>query len=148
MHTPRSAFAALVAALVFLAPAAIRADADHEELTHRAIRISTRLHPENLAIQADEALIWVNYGRHIARVSFDQAVAQNLKCAGRATFTLDGSRLVSREIQAQQFVSLCKLAPGTYGYRVVLYSGPGAAPPGPNRTLEGTITVTAITVTE
>ena len=142
MHTPRNTFAAVVAALVFLAPSAIRADADHEKLTHRAIRISTRLHPENVAIHTQDALIWVNYGRHLARVSFDEAVAKDLKCAQRATFTLDGSRLVSPEIQARQFVSLCQLAPGTYGYRVALYSGSGSAPPSPERTLEGTITVT------
>ncbi len=142
MHAPRSAVAALPALLLLLAPAATQADVDHQELPHRTIRISSTLHPENLTIQGDEALIWVNYGRLIARVSFDEAVAQNLKCAQRASFASDGSRLVSPKIQAQQFVSLCQLAPGTYGYRVVLYSGRGAAPPGPERRLEGTITVT------
>ena len=141
MHIPKGAIAALGAALVLLAPSAIRADTDHASRTHRAIRISSGgLHPEHQTIKADQALMWVNYDSRIARVSFDPSVAKNLKCAQRTTFTLDGSQLVSPEIQSQQFASLCQFAPGTYAYRLALYEGTGGALD-PERTLEGTITV-------
>ncbi len=80
-------------------------------------------------------------GRRCAwSITSPKKVAADIKCAERATFTLDGSRLVSPKVQAQQFASLCQLAPGTYSYRVALSEGPGARP-GPERRLEGTITV-------
>ncbi len=115
-------------ALLTTAPAAGAADpVDHFEHRHRSVRISSgRIHPEVLRIQPNDALIWVNYSRLVARVSFDKSVAAKLQCNSRSAFRTIGDRLLSSRIQGSQFASICSLSPGEYTYRVDLYAGPGA----------------------
>jgi hypothetical protein len=124
MTIPRLMIAALVAALALPAWGA-RAASDHTDHAHSVIRIGSRLHPEQAQVSPDDALIWVNYSSRVARVVFAADVAKNLKCESASSFTLDGDRLVSRDIQASQFASLCRLAPGEYTYEIELFSGAG-----------------------
>ena len=91
---------------------------------------------------ADDALAWANYSSRIARVVFDAEVAKRMKCRSATSFTLAGDRLISRDIQATQFASLCQLAQGEYAYNVELFAGSGSSGfAGVDRTLQGRITV-------
>ncbi len=133
---------AAAVAVAILAFAAARA-ADHESANHQTVRIGgAAVHPVTVTLASGDALAWVNYSSRIARVSFDRSVAEKIRCAQRASFTLDGERLVSPQIQATQFASLCMLAPGSYEYRVELSSGAGTGGSGgPERTFTGRVDV-------
>jgi hypothetical protein len=141
MRTRRTLAAAVAAVAIALAGAA--GGVDHEAESHSTVRIGGgSVHPQTLTMASSDALLWANYSSRIARVSFDRAVAEKIRCAQRASFTLDGDRLASPQIQANQFASLCKLAPGTYEYRVELFAGAGTGGAGgPERTFTGKIVV-------
>ena len=100
-----------------------------------------RVRPEVQTIGSDDALGWLNYTSRIARVSFDKEVGKHLTCTSPGSFRIDGERLVSGQIQATQFATLCNLAPGEYEYQVTLSSGAGTTG-APERTLGGRIVVT------
>jgi hypothetical protein len=123
--------ATLVAALAVAAsleprPAAAAERSDHADHRHQLVRIfEGRVRPDVQRIQSDDALGWLNYTSRIARVSFDAEVAKKLTCTSPGSFHVDGDRLVSGDIQATQFVTLCNLAPGEYEYQVTLRSGIG-----------------------
>ncbi len=143
LRTFAPAFAALCA--LTLAPAFAADEPDHMEHRHSTVRISaSRLHPKVQRIHTDDALAWINYSPRSARILFDGSVATKLACRSRASFTIDGDRLVSSRIQGRQFASLCQLAPGEYAYTVELGSstGEGFGAGGVSRTLKGTIIVT------
>jgi hypothetical protein len=115
---------------VLAGPIAARADA-HDEDDHAhapTVFVSIQqghVRPEEQKITAGEAFGWRNYTSKIARVSFDKDVAKHLTCKSQGTFRLAGDRLESGDIQAQQFATLCSLAPGAYDYKVELRSGIG-----------------------
>lgn len=139
MTRPR--FAALVAVALFAFGAT--SEPDHAGIDHEFVRISgSGLRPETVEVAGETAIAWVNYGSRVARVSFDRSVAEKIACKSRASFTLDGDRLVSPRIQGSSFASLCQLAPGSYDYRVELFAGEGTGGAGtPERTLVGKIVV-------
>ncbi len=142
MKRQRSRLVALIAACALFAVGALE-EADHAGIDHEFVRISgSGLRPETVEVQSASALAWVNYGSRVARVSFDKSVAQKIACKSRASFTLDGERLVSPRIQGSSFASLCMLAPGTYDYRVELFAGDGTGGASvPERTLAGKLVV-------
>lgn len=132
----------LLALALLLAPAATaRAEADHADHEHQLIRISEhRVRPDVQKIHAGDAIGWLNYSSRIARVSFDREVGKKLTCTSPGSFRIDGERLVSGDIQATQFATLCNLAPGEYDYQVTLRSGIGAGQGG-EKTIDGKIVV-------
>ncbi len=131
-----------VAVLSLLAATARAEDPDHVDLEHRLVRIgATSLHPETLTFDAGDGFGWINYSDEIATVSFPAAIGQKLFCKQKTSFHLSGDHLVSGDIQARQFVTLCSLAPGEYPYRVMLRAGIGGSGPGAGRTLEGRLVV-------
>ena len=114
----------LFLALIFGPSSSFGAEPDHAEHNHRVARIlETRIHPKTIEIHSTDALGWVNYSSKRARISFDAEVAKSMTCRSKGTFHLDGPRLTSNDIQATQFASLCRLAPGEYEYRVELRAG-------------------------
>ncbi len=118
----------LAAALCFVAPAAVRAQepADLGEAHHVFVTIlQGRLKPETQTLKAGDAVGWLNYSDKIARVSFDKEVAKQMVCKKEGSFRLNGDRLESTNIQAQQFATLCVLSKGTYEYKVDLFTGAG-----------------------
>ncbi len=132
----------LVLALIFGPSLSLGAEPDHAERDHRMARIlETRVSPKVIEIHSADAIGWLNYSSKRARISFDAEVAKNLTCRSRGTFHLDGPRLVSNDIQATQFASLCSLAPGEYEYRVELGSGIGGAGASIGKSFTGKIIV-------
>ena len=141
---PRSLrFLALAAGAALLLPAPAPAEeSDHADHEHQLIRIfEGRVRPGVQTIDSKDALGWLNYTSKIARISFDKEVAKHLTCTSPGSFRLDGERLVSGDIQATQFATLCNLAPGEYAYRVTLFSGIGTTAGG-EKHLDGKIVVT------
>ena len=60
---------------------------DHVEYEHRFVRITaTRVRPETLAVESDQAIGWVNYSSQIARVSFDEEIAEKMTCRSPGGF--------------------------------------------------------------
>ena len=132
----------LVLALIFGPSLSLGAEPDHAEHNHRMARIlETRVHPKVIKIHSADAIGWLNYSSQRARISFDAEVAKNLICRSRGTFHLDGPRLVSNDIQATQFASLCNLAPGEYEYRVELRAGLGGSGASIGKSFTGKIIV-------
>jgi hypothetical protein len=113
------------------------------DASYRFVQIQNgRVHPRVLRIRAGEPLGWVNYSSKIARVSFERDVGKRLVCDTRTSFSLTGERLESQDIQARQFASMCRLAPGEYAYRVDLRNGAGGMGSGAvSRRLEGRVIV-------
>ena len=131
--------AALVA--LFAAGPLVAEDSDHAEHRHQMIRIfEGRVRPAVQTMKTTDALGWLNYTSRIARVSFAKDVAKKLTCTSPGSFRLDGERLISGDIQATQFATLCSLAPGEYDYRVTLRSGIGTGQGG-EKTIDGKIVV-------
>lgn len=89
--------------------------------------LQARLKPETQILEPGDAVGWLNYSNQIARVSFDKDVAKRMVCKKEGSFRLNGDRLESGNIQAQQFATLCVLSKGEYAYRVELFSGVGAS---------------------
>ena len=145
MSTVRTCFVLGTLLGLLLANPAVSADEaapDHLDRPHTFVRITEgSLHPAIQTIGASDAFGWINYSSRIARVSFDADVAKKLTCSSRGSFRLTGSRLESGDIQAQQFASLCSLAPGEYRYRVELRAGTGAGGGAPPEAREGTLIV-------
>jgi hypothetical protein len=120
-----AALASLALALALGLPAAAE-DADHVELEHVFVRITSgSLRPATLAVEQDQALGWLNYSNKIAKVSFDASVGKKLLCRSQGSFRLTGARLESGNIEVNAFASLCHLAPGEYEYQVELREGVG-----------------------
>ena len=131
-----------LASLLLAAVPAPAEEADHADHEHQLIRIfENRVRPDPQTIHSDDAIGWLNYTSKIARISFDQEVAKKLTCTSPGSFRLDGARLVSGDIQATQFATLCNLAPGEYDYRVTLRSGIGTTG-GAEKNIAGRIVVT------
>ena len=130
-------------AMLLCSTIAAAVEPDHAEHEHRFVRItSAKLHPATQQIHATDAFGWVNYSSQIARISFDREVGKHLACTSRGSFRLTGDRLESGDIQARQFASLCRLAPGEYAYRVDLHAGIGSSGGGtPSRSFEGNLVV-------
>ena len=118
----------LVFALICDPSPSFAVDPDHAEHLHRVAKIlETRVHPKTIDMHPTEAISWLNYSNKRARISFDAEVAKKMTCRSGGTFHLEGPRLVTNDIQATQFASLCSLAPGEYEYRVELRAGIGAS---------------------
>ena len=131
----------VLASLVLAAVPAAAEEADHADHEHQLIRIfENRVRPDPQQIHSADAIGWLNYTSKIARISFDQEVAKKLTCTSPGSFRLDGARLVSGDIQATQFATLCNLAPGEYDYVVTLRSGIGTTSGG-EREIAGRIVV-------
>jgi len=137
----RLAFAAVALIGLFTAAPLFAEDSDHADHHHQLIRIfEGRVRPAVQTIGATDALGWLNYTSRIARVSFAKDVAKNLTCTSPGSFRIDGERLISGDIQATQFATLCNLAPGEYDYQVTLRSGIGVGQGG-EKTIDGKIVV-------
>ena len=125
-------FGALAGVVLFLAAAARSGAedlpaADHAARDHVFVTIlPLKVRPEVQRIRAGDAVGWLNYTNRIARVYFAKDVAKSMTCTSKGTFRINGDRLESADIQAQQFASLCSLAAGEYAYTVQLRSGVGA----------------------
>ena len=127
--------------LQIFALGALAEDANHDLHDHQAVRITnSEVRPEVLTLHAEDAIGWLNYSRQRAVISFDEEVAKKLTCKAKSVFRLTGGRLESAPIQAQQFASLCSLAPGEYDYYGLLSSGAGSDS-GAGRKLEGKLVV-------
>ena len=138
---PLAAFLVAALALAVAAPGTAEEEVDHADHEHQFVRIfEGRVRPGTLVMHSDDAIGWLNYTARIAQVSFDREVAKHLTCHSQGSFHLDGERLVSGDIQATQFATLCNLAPGEYEYRVTLRSGAGTTRGG-EKVLEGRIRV-------
>ncbi len=137
----RQAVWLLSLALILGPSSSLGAETDHAEKDHKVARIlETRVRPKTLEIRSTDAIGWLNYSSKRARISFDAEVAKSMVCRSISTFRLDGARVVSSDIQATQFASLCSLAPGEYEYRVELSSGIGSSM-GPGKSFTGKIVV-------
>jgi plastocyanin len=134
---------ALVLATAMPAEAEEPAAADHSARDHIFVTIlPLKLRPDVQHLGPGDAVGWINYTNRIARVYFAKDVAKRMTCTSKGTFRINGERLESADIQAQQFASLCSLAPGEYAYRVELRSGVGGGSGGGGgvtATLEGKI---------
>lgn len=124
-------FLALSGAFLLVASDPARADepavSDHTNKDHVFVTIlSLKVRPEVQPLKAGEAVGWINYTDKIARVYFDKDVAKKMTCTSKGSFRVNGDRLESTDIQAQQFASLCSLAPGEYSYNVELRAGLGS----------------------
>lgn len=147
MRSSISRLAALTSALVLVAAAPAGAQdlpvADHAQRDHVFVTIlPLKVRPEVQRIRSSDAVGWLNYTNRIARVYFAKDVAKRMTCTSKGTFRINGDRLESENIQAQQFASLCSLAPGDYPYTVELRTGVGAGGGGEGgvtTTLEGRI---------
>ena len=94
---------------------------DHE---HRFVKITEgNLRPDVLRLGPEENVAWLYYGGHSARVSFDKNVAKNVTCSTPGAFRIDGDRMQSRSLKRYEFVSVCRLKPGEYDYRVDMGAG-------------------------
>lgn len=145
MRSPVVWLGALASALVLASAAPARAEdlpaADHTQRDHVFVTIlPLKVRPEVQHIRAGDAVGWLNYTNRIARVYFPKDVAKHMTCTTKGTFRINGDRLESASIQAQQFASLCSLAAGDYAYTVELRSGVSASGGGGvTSTLEGRI---------
>ena len=130
-------------AMLLCSTIAAAKEPDHADHEHRFVRItSSKIRPATQQIHSTDAIGWVNYSSKIARISFDREVGKHLACTSRGSFRLTGDRLESGDIQARQFASLCRLAPGEYAYRVDLHTGSGSSSAGiPSKSFEGNIVV-------
>ena len=141
MHLNRLALVVGISSLVLgtAVPAADEpSESDHVASPHSGVRIAaSRLHPKEMRLTQDQALVWMNYSRFGARVVFPVEVAKKISCDSKTAFTIDGEKLVSRKIQGRGFASLCKLSPGTYDYQVDLISGAASV----ENTLKGRVIV-------
>ena len=121
----------LVFTLIFSPSTSFGAEPDHSDHSdhdHRVARIlENRVRPETIEVHSTDAISWLNYSSKRARISFDSEVAKKMTCRSVGTFHLDGPRLITNDIQATQFASLCSLAAGEYEYRVELRSGISAS---------------------
>ncbi|MBW2313234.1 MAG: hypothetical protein JRH10_03510 [Deltaproteobacteria bacterium] len=137
----RLALALAAVASLFAAAPLVAEDSDHADHHHQLIRIfEGRVRPAVQTLGAADALGWLNYTSRIARVSFAREVAKKLTCTSPGSFRIDGERLISGDIQATQFATLCNLAPGEYDYQVTLRSGIGVGQGG-EKTIDGKIVV-------
>ena len=121
-------FAWLAATLAILTvPMTARAEeSDHVDHQHSSIRItSSRLHPDRVTLPPENTLVFLNYSGRIAQISFDESVAKNIACKNRSSFELANGRLTAPYVRQGSFQSLCKLAPGSYEYRVELKRSAG-----------------------
>lgn len=138
--------AALASALVLATAIPARAEdppvGDHANRDHVFVTIlSLKLRPDVQRLKPGEAVGWINYTDKIARVYFDKEVAKKMTCTTKGSFRINGERLESTDIQAQQFASLCSLASGEYSYKVELRSGLGSTGLGAASTMSGKIVV-------
>jgi hypothetical protein len=72
-------------------------------------------------MESGEAIAWGNYSSKHARIAFGREVAKRIVCDAPGGFHLSDAALESNELRARQFASLCRLQPGEYSYRVLLY---------------------------
>ena len=141
-HLNRRAVWLFSLALLFGPSSSFGAEADHGDKDHEVARIlETRVRPKTLEISSTDAIGWLNYSSKRARISFDAEVAKSMVCRSISSFRVDGGRVVSPDIQASQFASLCSLAPGEYEYRVELRPGIGASGVGVGKSFTGKIVV-------
>jgi hypothetical protein len=133
---------AALALLALAGPLRAAEAPDHADTDHVYIRISDgRVNPKTARLKTSEALAFVNYSSRAARVSFPLEVAKGLRCKSRGSFGITGERLVSGKIEGSGLASLCQLAPGTYEYKVELYTGYGPVGENIDRTLDATLIV-------
>jgi plastocyanin len=100
-----------------------------------------KLKPDVQKLTPGDAVGWLNYTDKIARISFDKEVAKRMVCKKEGSFKLNGDRLESSNIQAQQFATLCVLSKGEYTYKVDLFSGAGSGGGNVPTTREGKLIV-------
>ncbi len=121
-------FACLAAAVaILILPATAPAqEVDHVGHRHKPIRIAkSSLRPDPVKLPAADALVFLNYSGRIAQISFDESVAKSIACESRSDFQLANGRLTAPNVRQGSFVSLCRLAPGSYDYRVELKRSAG-----------------------
>jgi len=135
--------AVLALPLLGAPPAAAQEIAELGETPHVYVRIlQRRLNPESQTLKAGEAVGWLNYSNRIARIAFPKEVAKKMVCKQEGSFSLNGERLESKQIQSNQFATLCVLSKGEYEYDVELFSGAGTSGGGvPRSELSGRIVV-------
>ncbi len=122
----RFAWLAAAVAILMLPATAPAEESDHVGHRHTPIRIaSTKLRPDPAKLPAANALVFLNYSGRIAQISFDESVAKNITCQNRSAFELTNGRLTAPYVRQGSFVSLCKMAPGNYDYRVELKRSAG-----------------------
>lgn len=142
--TPTTLLAVLLSSVLLggVAPVALADGEDHHFLKHRFVRIRDgSLYPKVQPVGTHEATGWVNSSGKVAVVSFSAETARKMFCKSLNHFRINGDRLESGPIQARQFASLCRLAPGRYAYRVVLREEAGDSSLAPLREFAGTIIV-------
>jgi hypothetical protein len=104
----------------------------------------SRLSPRRAMVRPGETVRWRSMARHGSQIVFEREVARSMVCHSLVNFELDGDTLRSAPIQTGDTSSFCRLAPGTYPYRVVR-TGPGEYPTAGGRQLstrlEGVIVV-------
>jgi hypothetical protein len=115
--------ASAAALLAVLAATPCLADTgDHSDQGHHFVRITNgALIPGLVKMESGEAIAWGNYSSKRARIAFDREVAKRIVCDAPGGFHRSDAALESNELRARQFASLCRLQPGEYSYRVLLY---------------------------
>lgn len=81
---------------------------------------TTRLLPTVLVVPHDSAFGWLNYSSRDATIKFEEDITPKLTCRSPGIFRASAGDLASPRIASGEFVTLCSLAPGEYGYRVEL----------------------------
>ena len=113
-------------AILILPATAPAQEVDHVGHRHKPIRIAkSSLRPDPVKLPAADALVFLNYSGRIAQISFDESVAKSIACESRSDFQLSNGRLTAAYVRQGSFVSLCRLAPGSYDYRVELKRSAG-----------------------
>lgn len=115
-------------------------ESDHEDRTHRTVRITRHgLEPATLKLTPKDAVIFVNYSDELVQVAFEPEVAQSLVCEGPSNFTLTDKALYSAPLRGNEFASACRFQPGTYEYTVRIIEVPQRG--GATEELKGKIVV-------
>jgi hypothetical protein len=86
-----------------------------------------RLSPRRVLVRQGETVRWRSMARQASRIVFESEVARSMVCHSLVNFALDGDRLRSAPLHTGDSASFCRLAPGTYRYRVVR-DGPAERP--------------------
>jgi len=86
-----------------------------------------QLSPRRIQVRQGEIVRWRSMARQASRIVFESDVARSMVCHSLVNFQLEGGRLQSAPLHTGDSASFCRLAPGSYRYRVIR-DGPAAWP--------------------
>lgn len=118
---PALVAAALLAAAPPLAAGEPAAElrSDHIDRPAKIVGIGpSRLFPSVLVVPPEASFGWLNYTSGDVKIEFADDITRKLSCRSPGPFRPKGRDAASPRIESGGFVTLCRLAPGEYDYRV------------------------------